>query len=113
MKILQGLISLLKGDPVQKANDAIERVIHTKAELSSRHEFKRVMANFHTERVLEIDHTKDWWGYANHRQKQMDFQEDALMLEERIKEADARVQGYKAALGTLMVETNAIPSADA
>lgn len=101
MKIFQGLISLLKGDPVQKANDAIERAVHHKAELASTHEFKRVMANFHTERVLEIDHTRDWWGYANHRQKQVDFQEDALMLEERIKEADARVQGYKRALVAL------------
>lgn len=106
MKIFQGLVSLFKSDPVKDVQDAIERAVHHKAELSSNHEFKRVMANFHTERVLEIDHTNDWWGYANHRQKQVDFQNDAVKVEGYIEEAEARIQGLKQSLLVLQVQWN-------
>lgn len=97
MKLLDRLKSMRQNSRVDTLYEKIEIAIRKKADLIAEQEFDRTMANFYTERLLEIDPNVDWWGFAQNKQKQHDHQESFTQLTDKIAEAEAVVKGRKAA----------------
>lgn len=103
--------STLRSNRVRKQYERVETAIRAKAQLVSDLEFNRTMSNFYTERVFDIDPHTDWWAFAEAKQKQCDHQNDFVQYENRILEADAKVEANKQAFFAAQKELNALPSA--
>lgn len=107
MNIVDTVKDLVKSNRVRKNYEKLEATIRRKATLASQLEFHRAMGEFYTMRVLETDPNTDWWGFAHAKQKQYDHQNDVLLYENRIAEADAEVSAQKRAYDTSKREYNA------
>lgn len=107
--MIKALRRFLKDNKTRPLYDRVEKQIRKKAQLMGDLEYHRTMSNFYTDRVLEIDHNTDWWNFAEAKQKQADHQEDFLAYENKIKEADAKVQAANAALEKHLHELNTLP----
>lgn len=110
--ILHTIRSTLRGNRVRKQYERVEKAIREKAQLASDMEFNRTMASFYTERVMDIDPHKDWWNFAEAKQKQYDHQLDFVRYEKRTEEADAKVEANKQAFFAAQKELDVLPSAD-
>lgn len=95
--IIQTIRSTLRSNRVRKQYERVEKSICAKAQLVSDLEFSRTMSNFYTERVLDIDPHKDWWAFADSKQKQYDHQKDFVRVEQLLLEAEAKVSAQKKA----------------
>jgi hypothetical protein len=107
--VLTVLREFIVGDPLVRHYGHVERAIKRKAERVADAEFARTMAHFYTERVLNIDHNVDWWGFADAKQKQHDYQRDTLLYDKRVDEAsqqaEARMKQYQRVAGLKPVLT--------
>ena len=108
--IIQTIRCTLRSNRVRKQYERVEKSICVKAQLVSDLEFSRTMSNFYTERVLDIDPHKDWWAFAEAKQKQYDHRNDFTLYEKRIEEADAKVEGNKQAFFAAQRELDGLPS---
>ena len=106
-KIVPAIVHHLAGDKFRRQYEKVEGAIRAKAQLASDMEFHRTLANFYTERVMDIDPHKDWWGFADAKQKQTDNQDDYVRLQRKMEEAEARVDAYTNALHSLRSDPNA------
>lgn len=82
-------------DRARRAYTQIEKAIRKKAELISEREFHLEMAQFYTSRVKAIDPHKEWWDFADSKQKEFDNQRAASVLNNQIEEAEAKVSAYR------------------
>lgn len=92
---LWGLLrEVVFGCPYAKQHERIEKALKAKAQRAGDAEFNRTMANFYTDRVLDLNpHDVDQvWGFADAKQKQHDHQQAFLHNESQVAEAQARVE---------------------
>ena len=82
-------------DRARRAYTQIEKAIRKKAELISEREFHLEMAHFYTSRVSSIDPHKEWWDFADSKQKEFDNQRAASVLNRQVEEAEAKVAAYR------------------
>lgn len=95
--IVMAFTSIILGDPLKNQYQKIELAIKTKAQLVSDHEFNRVMENFYIDRCLAIDPHMDWWGFADAKEKQMEYNKQLARLAKKIQTAMAHVKAQEAA----------------
>ena len=89
----------LRGDVLGRQYERVERAIRVKAQRVADAEFSHTMQNFYTEQVMDIDphvSPKNAWAYASAKQKQYDHQQDYILYEGRMKEAEAKVEAETA-----------------
>lgn len=85
----------LLGDPVHRAKDKLERATRQLAERQADVSYNASMANFYTEQLLDISPDTDWWDWADAKQKQQDFQQEALLGERKAAPLTAQVQARR------------------
>ena len=86
---------------VQKQYDKIIKATKNYARALSDAEYERHMAHFYTERVMSIDPFKDHMGFAEARQKQLDYQEDCVRCEKKAEVALACMRAEEERYKTL------------
>lgn len=104
MQVLNFIRGMFCENRVRESYIKLERAMRTKAKFVSDLEFHRSMVDFYTSRVQEIDPYNDWWNFADSKQKQYDHQQDLLVYEKRVEEADAKVAARKLAFETARKE---------
>lgn len=77
---------------VKGAYAKLEDAIKDKAELVGKAEFCRTMANFYTGRVANIDPHRQWWDFADAKEKQYSHQLQCIALEAKIEEASKLIE---------------------
>lgn len=92
---------IILGDPAQRAYEQLQDAYKALSRRIAAAEYHRVMAQFYTDRVLEIDPNANWWGFAHAKQCQFDHQEDQRYCQKRIEEAEATVNACRARLQQL------------
>jgi len=94
-------ISVIFGDPLKNQYQKIELAIKAKAQLISDHEFNKVMENFYIARCVAIDPHRDWWGFAEAKEKQAEYRKQLERLHKKVLAADAYVKAQEAAFKKL------------
>ncbi len=113
MKHITNMIrETIRSGKLRKQYAFVEKCIREKAHLMSNLEFCRTMADFYTERVLEIDPNREWWDFADSKQKQTEFQQDFELYQKRIVEAEARIVASRDAFAAAQKELNEITPLD-
>lgn len=90
--LLSSIRETVFGDPYTELFAKVEKATHQKAQLVADAEFNRTMANFYTERVMNLDPHTQWWEFAQAKDKQYEYQMEYVALERRIEEAEKKVQ---------------------
>lgn len=110
--IVTVLRDMLHRKRVDRAQKRLEHAVRAKARASADAQFNREMANFYTERVLQIDPHTAWWDFADAKQKQFDYQQEVILHDEAAKAA-GRIVEQRAAKFRKLTETVVVPREEA
>ena len=89
-------MDIVRGDPLAKQNERVEEAVKAKAKCVGDAEFNKTMANFYTERVMNINPWDDHVGFCNARTSQLEYQELHAASEKLVEEATAKADAHAA-----------------
>lgn len=93
--MFQGLRKHYKADRAYRAYNRVEKTVRRAAELISEREFHLEMHQFYKAQVESIDPHREWWDFANNKQKEFDNAMAASQLTKAIDEAKAKIKAAR------------------
>lgn len=93
------LLDMIRTDKERQRKERVENAAKAHAQAKAEVEAERLMCDFYSERVANIDHETHWWEYAEAKQKEADHLAAWRRAVDKAQEAEAKLEAEKARNG--------------